>query len=131
MKIADVINMDFSEDDRILFESAQKNAHSGDIQAAIEQLNDLTIKNPKNGIIHAVLALRYGEAGLLDQAEVEYRKSVALYPRNEHCSLGLFHFLWEQDKQVEALDEMKRYLSIAKSTEYDEILKGINKALID
>lgn len=126
MRIAGAINMSFSEGDRVLFETAQKNAQSGNIQIAIKQLSDLIIKYPKNGLLHAVLANNYWDLGSLDAAEYEFSKAVRLYPKNEHCSLGFFHFLWEQNKQVEALDEMKRYLSFAKSKEYDEILKSLS-----
>lgn len=126
MKIADVINMGFSKNDRVLFEAAQKNAQLGDLQAAIEQLNDLIIKYPENGLLHAVLANNYWDLGSLDTAESEFSKGIELYPKNEHCSLGFFHFLWEQNKQIEALDEMKRFLAIAKSDEYNEILKSLN-----
>ena len=127
--IADVSKMKFSEDDRILFESAQNNAQLGNIQTAIKQLKGLIIKYPKNGLLHAVLANNYWDLGDLDNAESEFSKGVGLYAKNEHCSLGYFHFLWEQDKQLEALDEMKRFLTISKSSEYDEILKCITSKL--
>jgi Tfp pilus assembly protein PilF len=132
MKIVSVINMkfgkEFSKEDRDLFESAQKTSRTGDFQTAIEQFKVLIAKYPKNGLLHAVLANNYWDLGDLDIAESEFRIAVELYPKNEHCSLPFFHLLWDQDKLVEALDEMKRFLSIAKSSEYDELLQGILKA---
>jgi len=122
-------NMKFTEADRLLFELAQENARSNKIDIAVNQLNELIAKYPKNGLLRAVLANNYWDLGILDKAEIEFNEAVKLYPKNEHCSLGFFHFLWEQDKQIEALDEIKRFLSIAKSAEYDEILKGINEAI--
>ena len=133
MKMANVINMkfgkEFSKEDRELFNSAQKTSQTGDFQTAIEQFKVLIMKHPKNGLLHAVLANKYWDLGDLDTAESEFRTAVELYPENEHCSLPLFHLLWDQDRLDEAFDEMKRFLSIAKSSEYDELLQCILKAM--
>lgn len=120
--------MKLNNNDRILFEVAQKNAQTGDITAAIQQLIDLIHKYPNNGLLHAVLANNYWDIGNLHDADYEFIQGIKLDPNNEQCSLGLFHFLWEQNKQVEALEEVKRFLSLSKSSEYDEIIKAINKA---
>ena len=117
---------EFSKEDRELFESAQKSSRTGDFQTAIEQFKALIIKYPKNGLLHAVLANNYWKLGELDTAESKFRIAVALYPKNEHCSLPLFHLLWERGKETEGFNEIRRFLSIAKSAEYEQLLNEMD-----
>jgi hypothetical protein len=42
-------------------------------------------------------------------------------------SKGLFHSLWKLGKQVEALEEVKRFQTISDSEDYREIVKEINE----
>jgi tetratricopeptide (TPR) repeat protein len=117
---------EFSKEDRELFESAQKTSRAGDFQTAIEQFKALIIKYPKIGLLHAVLANNYWDLGDLDIAESEFRIAVELYPKNEHCSLPLFHLLWERGKETEGFNEIRRFLSIAKSAEYEQLLNEMD-----
>ena len=41
--------------------------------------------------------------------------------------MGLFHTLWKLEKHVEALEEIKRFQSIADSEDYREIVREINE----
>lgn len=129
-----VINMkfgkEFSKEDRDLFESAQKTSRTGDFQTAIEQFKVLIAKYPKNGLLHAVLANNYWHLGDLDTAEVEFRTAVELYPKNEHCSLSFFHLLWEKGKETEGFNEMRRFLSIAESDEYKQLVKDMYAEIV-
>jgi Flp pilus assembly protein TadD len=109
-----------------IFAEAQDQARSGNKRIAINMMQSLAQEYPKLGLLRAVLAKYYWDIGDLFQAELEFRKAVEACPKNEKCSLGLFHILWEQDKQFEALEEMKRFLNISNSVEYQEILRAIN-----
>ena len=60
-------------------------------------------------------------------SEKLYRKCVAISPRSELASLGLFHSLMGQRLAFEALDEMKRFLSISSSHEYARVLCEIRE----
>ena len=70
-------------------------------------------------------AMVYGELGYLhrlqndDKKSAEcYRRSVALSPRSELPSLGLFHSLARQNLWMEALEEAVRFLRNRDSAEY-------------
>lgn len=58
-----------------------------------------------------------------------YRRASKLDPQSEKASLGVFHSLWGLDRQVEALDEIKRYqtLTNCSSQDYIEIVAEINE----
>jgi tetratricopeptide (TPR) repeat protein len=73
-------------------------------------------------------AEKYLEAGKA------FEKLIALRPRSDMISLGLFHSLWEQERFREALEEIKRFVKIVDKTrhkeqinEYMEILKEIEE----
>jgi len=93
----------------------------------IKGMEELVELNPNYALFRAVLANAYQEFGKSDVAEQEFKKSVELDPTSEIISLGLFHCLWGQDKPVEALDEMKIFLSISDSEDYRSILNEINE----
>jgi hypothetical protein len=50
------------------------------------------------------------------------RKAVELKPTSERASLALFHALWGAGRQVEALDEVKRFQNVSHSADYDAIV---------
>ncbi len=50
-------------------------------------------------------------------------------PMKESFSLGLFHCLWDMEKKVEALEEMKRFITLTPSDTYRQILADITSNL--
>jgi tetratricopeptide (TPR) repeat protein len=56
-----------------------------------------------------------------------FRKAVRLCPRSPRASLGLFHSLWDLEREREALRELNRFQSIAHCDDYDEILAEIRE----
>ena len=56
-----------------------------------------------------------------------FEAAIGLAPRSEMCSLGLFHSLWNLDRVVEALEELKRFQMISHSKDYDEILAELKE----
>ena len=65
----------------------------------------------------------FGEASKL------FGHIVRLKPDTELASRGLFHSLWKLGRHNEALEEMKRFLLIADSEEYRQLLKGMMEGL--
>jgi len=63
------------------------------------------------------------------RAVVFYQKCVAISPESELASVGLFHSLILANRVADALDEMKRYISSNRSTEYDLLVAEIRRAL--
>jgi hypothetical protein len=62
-----------------------------------------------------------------DEAVTVFESAVKLSPSFEAVSLGLFHSLWKLGKQVEALEEAKRFQSISYSKDYKKIINEINE----
>ncbi len=62
-----------------------------------------------------------------------FQKAVALSPRTEKASLGLFHALWSLDRVDEALEEIKRFqlLTNWSSQDYWEIVDEIREKWLD
>jgi tetratricopeptide (TPR) repeat protein len=55
-----------------------------------------------------------------------FMEGVALAPRHEKASLGLFHMLLELGRVDDAFDEMRRFLKLRPSEMYSEYLRDIN-----
>jgi tetratricopeptide (TPR) repeat protein len=58
-----------------------------------------------------------------------FRSVLGERPQNEPASLGLFHSFWSLGEYREAYNEMRRFLAIADSEEYERLLAGINEEL--
>jgi len=64
----------------------------------------------------------------LEMAISSFRKATELAPRSERASVGLFHCLWEEGKQDEAIDEAKRFMTLSDSQDFREILEEIESS---
>ena len=67
----------------------------------------------------------------LDKPELgerAFRNAVKLKPSSELSSLGLFHSLARQQRLIEALDEMKRFLTKYRSAEYSRLLEDMKRS---
>jgi len=92
-------------------------------------LSELAVEEPESPAILAVLGDVCWEMRLLDEAATVFKRAIALAPKLEAVSLGLFHCLWDSGKREEALDEAKRFMSVADSDDYRKIAKEINEKL--
>ena len=113
------------EEDRELFSLAQQQSRRGDTQGVVRTMRELVKRRPKSGLFAAVLANALKSLGNTDEAELYFKSAVALSPKSEKISLGLFHCLWGQGKQEEALEEMRRFSGLVDSAEYRSILEAI------
>jgi tetratricopeptide (TPR) repeat protein len=112
--------------DDVLCSKAIKLKDRGDFSGARDILLDLVQRYPKNGGLHWFLGHLYWRLGRLDLAVESFAAATKIVPGSERASLGLFHCLWKQGRQVEALDEVKRFLALADSEDYREIIREIN-----
>ena len=109
------------------FAEATKLHDAGHLERAREVLLDLANRSPQSVRIHAALGHVCWDMQRLDEAVVAFRHATGLSPRLEGVSLGLFNCLWELGRREEAMEELKRFQSVADSTEYGEIVKAINQ----
>ncbi len=74
------------------------------------------------GWSHAEMGFVLRKTGDLDRAEHHFRKAIALRPRNELASLGLFHTLAALGRWNDGLAEIVRFVKLRDSAEYRELL---------
>jgi len=96
----------------------------GEAVAALEELIDLAGDDPRvRAAAHAYLGgLHLYERGDPVRAEPHFLAALALHPKAERASLGLFHSLVGQGRIEEALEEARRFLALRPSEEYSTLL---------
>ncbi len=104
-----------------------KKKEAGQYQEALMDAENLSTEYPDVASVFGLAASMYFEADQFDKAAEKYKKATEISPKSEAASLGLFHSLWQMDKNDQAFDEMKRYMSIAQSDEYNELLTNFSK----
>jgi Flp pilus assembly protein TadD len=116
-----------------ILESAMKKEASGRINDAISQLTKASHVFPHSGSIWFLLGRIAFNNERFQLAQDAFRKLTEIKPKNDLASSGLFHSLWVQEKEVEALEEMKRFIFEANNEnnkeqieEYLQILSEIN-----
>jgi Flp pilus assembly protein TadD len=119
--------MKYSDDEERLFSAAQELSRNGDTRGVAEKLRELVRLRPDSALFAAVLANALNQLGEVDEAEQLFKTAVSMAPNSERFSLGLFHCLWGQGKETEALEEMKRFICRADSEEYRLILSALPK----
>jgi predicted Zn-dependent protease len=109
------------------YAEAVKLKDTGELEAARGLLLELSIKDPRSAAIALMLGDVCGKMSRFDEAIAALRRAVDLAPKSEGVSLNLFHYLWDLGKKNEALEEVKRFMSVGDSKDYREIVKEINE----
>jgi len=90
---------------------------------AVQLLSALTAEFPREAKLHGYLAAFLWRSGRFGEAIEPARLATVLTPQSERASLVLFHLLWKTGQRIEALDEMKRFLTGNTSGEYSRMIK--------
>ncbi|MGA2069701.1 MAG: tetratricopeptide repeat protein [Thermoguttaceae bacterium] len=90
---------------------------------AVQLLTALAEEFPQASSVHGYLAWFLLQIGRHQEAIEHSREAVSLSPKSERASLVHFHVLWKAGQHIQALDEMKRFLTIRPSQEYADIIK--------
>ena len=104
------------------FDEAVELKRNGQFSLAKEILEDLVKIDTGTAAIFAVLGNVCWEMRLLHEAATAFKTATKLSPKSEAASLGLFHVLLEMERQAEALEEAQRFLEVAYSETYIEII---------
>ena len=113
------------------FNRALELSREGHHDLAIQILSGIAQEYPKFAGVFGVMGNIYRKIGDLENAIRCFQKTVDLSPLSELASLGLFQSLQDANRKNEAIAEMRRFLSIARSEEYNRFLQDINKSLQD
>lgn len=112
-----------------LFEEALKLRDSGQIEAAIEKLEEILNENRRSdAAMFGTLGNIYWKSKDFPNASKCFRKAVKLSPQSELASLGLFHTLWDMGRERDAFEEAKRFLSIRDSEEYFKLVEELRES---
>jgi tetratricopeptide (TPR) repeat protein len=109
------------------FAEAIKFQDAGQLESAKKILLALTETDPQSIRILAALGLVCWELGYLEEAVRVFTRAIELAPTSEGMSKGLFHCLWNLERKVEALEEIKRFQTISDSEDYRAIVNEINE----
>jgi len=121
-------SMKYTEEEKRQFSEAQERSKSNDLPGTLEALKSLVLQRPDSAMFSATYANTLKESGDLEGALHYFRRAVVIEPTKELYSLGLFHCLWRLEKREEALAEMRRFVSIAESADYQQILRELNES---
>lgn len=109
------------------FKEAISHRDAGELGAARDILADLAMSPDATAAVFAVLGSIHWDLGDLSSAIRCFQDAAQIAPTAEVVSVGLFHTLFEAGRHEEAFDEMRRFLSIADSEEYQQLLADILK----
>lgn len=98
-------------------------AEAGDIAQAVQLLSDLVVEFGEAASARGYLGWFLLQLGRQEEAIEQSRRAIRLAPGSEKASLIHFQVLWQSGKYIEALDEMKRFLTIRPSQTYAGIIK--------
>ena len=112
-----------------LFNCALEFWRGGDAHAAAEIFERLALEYPNRPYILGMLGAVYRDLGDYERAVDCFRRTLSLSPKSELASRALFFSLWDIGKHDEAIAEMERFLSVAKSKEYDLIVREMIEGL--
>lgn len=112
------------------FKAAVALTRAGRTHEAIEALEALLALSEAEPRDHAATSKYLGDIHLHllgdpVRAEPYYRRTLALFPRSERASLGLFHALCGQGRADDALEEAHRLVALRPSESYAQLLAEI------
>ena len=119
------------EDFRREFETAVALREAGDAVAAMKILESIEAASRQHLNYWLVVGYTKKQLDDFEGAERAFREAVSLRPESELASRGLFHCLWnngrsgDADAEERALQELGRFLSIADSEYYREIVQEL------
>lgn len=123
-------NSKMTEEDKQQFEAALRLRQKGKRQQALRMLLPLQVDYPNSGPLHGMIGTIFFELKSYSHAAAAFRRTTELSTKSSVASLGLFHSLWELNQQEEAISELKRFMRVAESAEYEEIAAELGIKLV-
>ena len=111
-----------SSDTEKNLEKARSLAEAGKNDEARFFLLELLKDDPNNQVALLMLGGSYFNGGKYPEAEMVFERLVLMSPGEGKFSIALFNTLWKSDRTEEALEEIRRFLSIADSDKERETI---------
>lgn len=103
-------------------EEARSLAEGGKNDEARFWLLELLKDEPNNQVALLMLGGSYFIGGKYSEAEMVFERLILMAPGEEKYSIALFNTLWKSDRTEEALEEIRRFLSVADSVKERETI---------
>ncbi len=108
------------------FQEALRLRDSGKLSESVEILSRLAKDPEATATVFLILGQVWGDLSHPLVAVEAFRIATQMKPRAELASLGLFHALWKVGRTDEAFCEMRRFLILADSPEYKQLIADMN-----
>ncbi len=99
--------------------------NSNKLEESLKIFINLTHEYPEYFLSYVFIGLLYWDLKKLNEATGSFKKAIELNPNSQKASIGYFHLLWEQGKQDEAINELKRFLNNNEAKEHRKILEEL------
>jgi len=114
--------IDLNSEDKIRMDKACELYKEGSLNEALPILEKLYKSHLTSPMLVATLANLYWDLNNIEKALELFQNAVNLGPDSEKISRGLFHILWEQDDETNAVKEIQRFINTGHaSDEYIEM----------
>ena len=100
----------------------------GDTAFATQIMTAVVEEFPGLAIGHGYLGWILSRSGRYREAIAHGQVGIQLSPASERVSLLFFRVLWGADQREQALDEMRRFVTLEDSEEYAQIILQLEQA---
>ena len=121
--------MEFSETDNDSFQLFFDLREKKEYKKAIAILKKLDQRVKNNSKITGLLGTAFYETSNYSSSKFYFKKTTILNEKSELASLGLFHSLCHLGKEILALKELDRFVSINKPIQYKITLLELKKSI--
>ncbi len=97
-------------------------SRQGDEAASRQRLQAVLAEQPDNEAALLMLGGSYFCAAMLQEAEIVFERLVLVDPGMGKYSIALFNTLWKLGRMEEALEEIRRFMSVADKLKEKETL---------
>lgn len=111
-----------SEDPEVLVDRAIVARNDGRLEEAVSILESIVSNVPGNAVAQTVLGGIYWDQERSVDALRCFTCAIEANPTLEMASLPIFHIYMEMDEVDKAFAEMRRFLSLAESQEYQRLI---------
>lgn len=121
--------MKFSKEDEIIFQNFFLLKEKRQFRRALKVLDFLESKHKDSSVIHGLYGSIFYELKDFKNSAINFSKVIAIKPKSELASLGLFHSLVFLGKDRKALKELFRYTDIGKPQLHIDTIKLLMKTI--
>ena len=119
--------MRLPEREKDLLKKALAHKAQGDYESALAVLKPIASRHPNIAGVLGLIGLLCNQLGRFEGAERYLSQAVSINPKSELANRSLFHAIWEQGRQAEAIRVLQTYTDLTGSTEFEEILANYNE----